>query len=167
MTEAENGEDELPRMFGDSRAVFAERGPDRRSAAETTGPPENPLQPTGIPQLRQLDPSSAVRLGRGDSVAAVLTGFGVVTFVATVIAGTLILYNAKSVGAFSNPWDSTRVAIGLAVLAVGLILSALLIGVSRAISYLLGVLRLSAHAVRLLESAGDHLANQSGMVRSD
>ncbi len=80
-------------------------------------------------------------------VATALTALGAVSFVTTIVVGSLILYNAKRVGAFSNPWDSTRVAIGLAVLAVGVILSALLVGVSRVIEYLVADLRLRAREV--------------------
>ena len=91
-----------------------------------------------------MDPAHAVRLGRGDGVATLLMALGLLVFVATIIIGSLILYNAKTVGAFSDPWDSTRVAIGLAVLAIGTVQSALLVGLSRTISYLLANLRYRA-----------------------
>ena len=138
---ADEDADEPIRLFGDPRASRIERRPERRSS----WPPD-----TGEPPPRSLGAiaaAPAARLGRGDIVATALTALGAVSFVVTIIVGSLILYNAKRVGAFSNPWDSTRVAIGLAVFAVGIILSALLLGVSRVIEYLVADLRLRAHEV--------------------
>ena len=134
-------------MFGDPRAQFAERGPDRRAPDTGSTPHLTPL----VSQQRRHrpDPSSALRLGRGDHVATALLILGLLSLTATIVAGSLILYNAKTVGAFSNPWDSTRVAIGLAVYAIGIILSALLIGLSRAITYLLAVFRQQARETGL------------------
>lgn len=157
---AEFDEEPAIKLFGDPRAKFVERGPDRRieqTIAPATMSRELLPRPAGPPAssgLRSIDPSHAVRLGRGDGVATALTVLGVMVFGATTIAGTLILYNAKNVGAFSNPWDSTRVAIGLAVLAVGIVQSAILIGLSRAVSYLLAILRLRSIDAQELHSAG-------------
>lgn len=141
MSDQHGAEDSI-RLFGDPRAQFAERGPDRRSPDTGTTPHRTPVaqqQPRTRP-----DASSALRLGRGDPVATALLVLGLLSLTATIVAGSLILYNAKTVGAFSNPWDSTRVAIGLAVFAIGSILSALLTGLSRALTYLLGVFRQQA-----------------------
>lgn len=138
---ADEDVDEPIRLFGDPRAAQIERRPERRSS----WPPD-----ASEPQRRPLGAIAAApvaRLGRGDIVATALTALGAVSFVVTIIVGSLILYNARRVGAFSNPWDSTRVAIGLAVFAVGIILSALLLGVSRVIEYLVADLRLRAHEV--------------------
>ena len=127
-------------MFGDPRAHFVERGPERRTPDSDPAAPLTPISPQQ--RLHRPDASSALRLGRGDPIATALLVLGILSFAATIVAGSLILYNAKTVGAFSNPWDSTRVAIGLAVLAIGAVLSALLVGLSRAIAYLLAVFRL-------------------------
>jgi len=136
--EREGAEDPI-RLFGDPRAHFVDRGPERRAPDPDVAPLHTPLSS----QLHhpRPDASSALRVGRGDPVATALLVLGVLSFAATIVAGSLILYNAKTVGAFSNPWDSTRVAIGIAVFAIGTVLSALLIGTSRAITYLLAVFR--------------------------
>lgn len=91
-------------------------------------------------------------------MAAALMVLAVLVLASTAIAGTLILYNAKAVGAFSNPWDSTRVAIGLAVLALGIVHTALLVGVSRAITYMLGSVRIRECEVEAMlhRSNGHH-----------
>lgn len=150
MTDTAASDDEpAVKLFGDARSKFVERGPDRRRSAPgpTTALAATSRDVTprpGIPPAtrRTIDPAHAIRLGRGDGVATALSVLGVMVFGVTIIAGTLILYNAKDVGAFSNPWNSTRVAIGLAVVAVGLVQSAILIGLARAVSYLLALLRL-------------------------
>ena len=136
--EQEGAEDPI-RLFGDPRAHFIDRGPERRTPDPDVAPLHTPLSA----QLHhhRPDASRALRVGRGDPVATALLVLGALSFTATLVAGSLILYNAKTVGAFSNPWDSTRVAIGIAVFAIGTILSALLIGTSRAITYLLAVFR--------------------------
>lgn len=151
MTEAGNVESEPVKLFGDPRSPLIERGPDRR----TTEPrphrdvlPWGPAAPGGE-VFRGVDPGHAVRIGRGDGVATALAVLGVLVFGSTIVAGGLILYNAKNIGAFRNPWDSTRVAIGLAVLAVGIVQSAILVGLSRAISYLLAGLRLRTREAEL------------------
>jgi hypothetical protein len=128
------------RLFGDPRSALVQRGPERRHDQVITA--ASPDLTSLSMKSRQIDPGHALRSGRGDGFAAVLMVLGIMVFVATVITSTLILYNAKNVGAFSNPWDSTRVAIGLAVLAVGLVQSVILIGLSRVTSYLLAILRL-------------------------
>lgn len=142
--EANIAEAEPPiKLFGDPRSPLVERGPDRRTIS--AGPSEPVSRSVALEQpgvRRYSEPGHALRSGRGDAVSTGLAVLAVLVFAATVIAGSLILYNAKTVGAFSNPWDSTRVAIGVTVLAVGIVQSALLIGVSRAIAYLLGGLRL-------------------------
>lgn len=159
MEPSSDSDDEPTRLFGDARSPLVQRGPDRRSDSDGTGA-HIVAAPSRL--MSRMDASSAVRLGGGDLVASLLAGFALVTFVATIIGGILILYNAKTNGAFSNPWDSTRVAIGIAVLAIGLVLSALLLGVSRAISYLLASLRLRAldlemHGDDRLTAVGDDL----------
>lgn len=136
----DTGGEPAVKLFGDPRSKFIERGPDRRAAPTTVS--RDLVRATGEPTGRQMDPVRAVRAGRGDGVATALAVLGVLLFGASMIVGTLILYNAKDVGAFSNPWNSTRVAIGIAVFAIGIVQSALLIGLSRAISYLLASVRL-------------------------
>ena len=96
-------------------------------------PPE--LGAQALP-ARHLNSGYALRSGRGDGFATVLMIAGILVLGGTIVAGVLILYNAKSVGAFRNPWDSTRVAIGIAVLAIGIVQAAILLGLSRALSYL-------------------------------
>ena len=137
-------EEETPaKLFGDPHSQLIERGPERRAIESApNGDPAGrgrPLEDNG--RRRPSEPGHVLRSGRGDSVATGLIVLAVLVFGSTVIAGTLILYNAKTIGAFSNPWDSTRVAIGVSVLAVGLVQSAILVGVSRVISYLLGTIR--------------------------
>lgn len=144
---ADSDEEPAVKLFGDPRSKFVERGPDRRTPATTVTPlPSRELSRTAQQPAttghRSMDPAQAIRLGRGDGVATALSVLGVLVFGTTVITGAIILYNAKNVGAFRNPWDSTRVAIGLAVLAVGIVQSAILVGLSRAVSYLLAILRL-------------------------
>lgn len=128
------------KLFGDPRSAVVYRGPERRTesvAADDHSSPSTAAPPT----IRYVESHPTIRLGRGDGFATFLLVLGVLVFGVTVVAGTLILYNAKNVGAFSNPWDSTRVAIGSAVLAVGTVQAALLVGLSRATSYLLALLR--------------------------
>lgn len=140
------------KLFGDPQSRFVERGSDRRRSTPTNpdatavvaADPTVRLPAPGGVTHRSLDPAQAVRLGRGDAVATALSVLGILVLGVTIIVGTLILYNAKNVGAFSNPWDSTRVAIGLAVLAVGIVQSAILIGLSRVTAYLLAILRMRA-----------------------
>lgn len=128
MSDVAGGEGEAVQLFGDPRSKFIERGPDRRS--------------TPVESSEAASPASA--LGRNHSLASsrpddvlstALAVLGLLVFGAAIIAGALILYNAKSVGAFRNPWDSTRVAIGITVLAVGIVQAAILIGLSRLLSY--------------------------------
>lgn len=129
------------KMFGDPRSVDVYRGPERRdegagSAVATRRQGEGPspvVISTEVP---------SVGLGRGDGFATFLFGLAVVVVLVTVVIGTLILFNARNQGAFRNPWDSTRVAIGLAVLAVGTIQSVLLFAASRIMTYLVVLLRL-------------------------
>lgn len=141
----DDGEDQVDdpsgRLFGDPRSAYVQRGPERRAADEAgyVRPPE--LGAQALP-ARHLNSGYALRSGRGDGFATVLMIAGILVLGGTIVAGVLILYNAKNVGAFSNPWDSTRVAIGVAVLAVGLVQSVILIGLSRVTSYLLAIMRL-------------------------
>lgn len=153
MTDTAASDDEPAiKLFGDPRSKFVERGPDRRRSDTGSSPVLAATSPEVTPRSatppsatrRTLEPTHALRLGRGDSVSTVLSVLGVLVFGSTIIAGTLILYNAKDVGAFRNPWNSTRVAIGLAVLAVGIVQSAILIGLSRVTAYLLAILRMRA-----------------------
>lgn len=128
-------------LFGDPRSSFVQRGPERRVEDAPGARSDLALL---APPIRHFDPGHALRTGRGDGFATMLMVLGVLVFGASIIAGSLILYNAKNVGAFSNPWDSTRVAIGVSVLAVGVVHSVLLIGLSRVTSYLLAILRMRA-----------------------
>lgn len=112
------------RLFGDLQSGFVERGPERRSAG-----PGSATMDGGVVRHAYVHPAS-----RGDVLSTVLAVLGLLVFGTAVIAGGLILHNAKTVGALRNPWDSTRVAIGLAVLAIGVVQSAILIGVSRILS---------------------------------
>ena len=117
-------------MFGDPRSKFVVRGPDRRSGTAMGDPSGDPT-----PQLG-LDPHPP-HAGRSNLMSTALAVLGLLVFGTSIIAGSLILYNAKTVGAFSNPWNSTRVAISLAVFALGIVLSAILLGLSRVLTLLL------------------------------
>ena len=146
--EAPVPDDVAVRLFGDPLSAVIYRGPERRSPSdpEAGGLSSRDLQ--HLPALtheRHMEPIPTIRTGKGDGYATLLFVLGVTVLVITIGTGSLILYNAKTVGAFSNPWDSTRVALGLAVLAVGIVQSALLVGLSRATSYLLALLRLRSH----------------------
>lgn len=129
------------KLFGDPRSADVYRGPERRSAATPAASTPSGGASTALPRHTEVP---SVGLGRGDGFATFLFVLGTLVLLVTVVVGTLILYNARNVGAFSNPWDSTRVAIGLAVLAVGITQSALLIGLSRVTTYLVVLLRLRA-----------------------
>lgn len=145
-------------LFGDPRsAEHVARGPDRRAShrPEVAEPAPEALHTDEhhiavVP--RSPTPGRALRLGRGDGWATALTTLGIIVFAASVISGGLILNNAQAVGAFSDPWNSNRVAIGLAVLGVGISQAALLIGVARAITYQLATLRLKMYE---LDHAGE------------
>lgn len=120
---------EAVQLFGDPRSKFIERGPDRRLT-------EDPQT-----EVKSLTPAFALEgvhanIRRNDIAPTAFAVFGLLVFGAAVIAGGLILYNAKSVGAFRNPWDSTRVVIGITVLAVGVVQATILLGLSRVLSYL-------------------------------
>ena len=151
--QVELGDDSPVKLFGDPRASHVTRGPERRASKVIEGAhAETHLEiirgdgdhhPSVIP--RSPGPGRALRLGRGDGFATSLNALGVLVLSGSIIAGCVILYNAKNVGAFSDPWNSDRVAIGLAVLGVGISLGALLLGVARAITYQLATLRLKMH----------------------
>lgn len=154
-SDAAEPDDDTPiRMFGDPRSEFVQRGPDRRRtvAAPTPVPVEHHeehvirLEAEHLPPHRG-DSARALRIGRGDAIATILNVAGFLLFGATLVMSAIIFSNAKNVGAFSDPWNSNRVAIGFAVLALGLIDSALLIGVARVISYQLATLRLKLRAL--------------------
>lgn len=127
------------KMFGDPRSALITRGPDRRVAHRATdsaaAPPAAALPSSAAALIRAPRTSRAIRLGGGDTVGAMLWFLGILVLIAAAMFGTLILVNARSLGAFSNPWNSNRVAIGLTVYALGSVHGALLIGVSRAITY--------------------------------
>jgi len=142
------------KLFGEGR-TFVERGQDRRSiavehaAATATRAHVEAVRhdpPAFVAGSRAHEADRALRLGRGDALASGLTALGVLVFVVTIVAGTIILNNARDVGAFSNPWNSNRVAIGLGVLAFGIIHTALLLGVARAIAYQRASARLQMRA---------------------
>jgi len=141
---SDHTEAEPVRMFGDPLSAFVQRGPDRRASSEDINVEalrrEIDLHLTAA--HRKAGPGRAARLGHGDGYAMALNILALIVFVVTIVAGTVILYNAKDVGAFANPWDSSRVAIGLVVLGVGIVHSAILLGVARAITYQLAALRL-------------------------
>lgn len=142
--------DEPIRMFGDPRSALVTRGPERRAtlvrhlAAEPGH--DHPHDPD-----HNVTPARGLRLGKGDGFATALNFLGILVFIASTVMGAIILYNANHYGALSDPLDSNRVAIGLAVLALGWVHSAVLIGVARALTYQLASLR-----VKLLESNRDH-----------
>lgn len=143
----EGAAEEPIKMFGDPRSAFVQRGPDRRRTVTPTDEATVEAIRREIEQhlsaaARNRGRVSAVRSGRGDAYSTALSALGVVVFLVSVVAGSIILYNAKSVGAFSDPWDSSRVAIGLVVLGLGIVHAAILLGVARAITYQLAALRL-------------------------
>lgn len=165
--------DEEIALFGDPRSAQVVRGPDRRRGDHDGDRPlfDAAHAPNHLDIVRgegdhhviisrAAGPGRALRLGRGDGFAATLTILGVVLFVASVVSGALILYNAQDVGAFSDPLNSNRVAIGFAVLGVGIALSALLVGLGRAITYLLATLRLRLHELDQA-SATQHTTNHT------
>lgn len=90
---------------------------------------------------RATDIDSGVRLNRGTGFATFLLVSGWLLFGATLIAGGLIIYNAQEVGAFSNPWNSTRLAVGIAVLSIGLTQSILMIALSLVMTQLQTLMR--------------------------
>lgn len=124
--EAGASDDSTVQLFGDPRSKFVERAAERRSVVDDG-------DITGLGGLPSLP---AGRRGRDDGIATALMVLGVMVFGGTVIAGTLILINARDVGAFRNPWNSTRVAIGIAVFAIGLVQSAIVLGLARVLSHL-------------------------------
>lgn len=149
-------------LFGDPRSAHVVRGPDRRRNDAERPQFDVAHAPNHLDIVRgegdhhvvvprTTGPGRALRLGRGDGFATALNILAVVLFASSLIGGSLILYNAQDVGAFSDPLNSNRVAIGLAVLGVGIALSALLAGVARAITYQLATLRLRLHE---LDQAG-------------
>lgn len=123
---AGSGDPSQVKLFGDPRSKFVERGPDRRVAQPS------PANINGV-AAHDAPPHHSTR---SDFLSTALAVLGLLVFGSALITGVLILYNAKTVGALRNPWDSTRVAIGLAVLALGVVQSAVLIGVSRILSML-------------------------------
>ena len=128
MSDVAGGEGEAVQLFGDPRSKYIERGPDRRSTPVESSEAASPALALGT--------DHSLASSRPDDVlSTALAVLGLLVFGAAIIAGALILYNAKSVGAFRNPWDSTRVAIGITVLAVGIVQAAILIGLSRVLSY--------------------------------
>ncbi len=129
MTDVAGGEGDAVQLFGDPRSKYIERGPDRRLGASDAPAPGEAIPQLGVDAGQANTPT-------GDWLSTVLAVLGLFVFGSAIIAGALILYNAKSVGAFRNPWDSTRVAIGIAVLAIGIVQAAILLGLSRALSYL-------------------------------
>lgn len=147
-----SGADDAPvKLFGDPRSAMAARGPDRR--ARTNDDDQRAadarsavlaleIERHHLTTERASGAGRALRLGRGDGFATALNVLGVLVFATSVIAGSIILYNANDVGAFSDPFNSNRVAIGLAVLALGIVHSAILVGVARAITYQLASVRL-------------------------
>ena len=131
MSDEAGGDGNTVQMFGDPRSKFIERGPERRAAED---PP---------PEVKDSTPAFVLdgihaNARRSDVAPTAFAVLGLLVFGAAVIVGGLILYNAKSVGAFRNPWDSTRVAIGITVLAIGMVQAAILLGLSRVLSYLAG-----------------------------
>ncbi|MFN8052111.1 MAG: hypothetical protein U0Q22_11775 [Acidimicrobiales bacterium] len=149
--------DEAPiKLFGDPRSAHVQRGPERRSTdrPNVDHAAADLAAEAHLDQLRadndryaalaMRSPAAAraLRLGRGDGFATALNLLGGLVFGASVIAGAVILYNARSVGAFSNPWNSNRVAIGLAVLGVGISQAAMLVGLARVLTYQLATVRL-------------------------
>ena len=144
-------DDEPVKLFGDPRSALATRGPERRvrsddddhRAAEARAAlVALEIERHHLLTVRPFGAGRALRLGRGDGFATALNILSFVVFAISLGVGVIILYNAKDVGAFSDPFNSNRVAIGLAVLALGLIHAAILAGVSRAITYQLASLRL-------------------------
>ncbi|MCO5312176.1 MAG: hypothetical protein M9952_04465 [Microthrixaceae bacterium] len=118
------------RLFGDPRSGLI----DRRSPGTPT--------PEGAAMARRAtDIDSGVRLNRGTGFATFLLVSGWLLFGATLIAGGLIIYNAQEVGAFSNPWNSTRLAVGIAVLSIGLTQSILMIALSLVMTQLQTLMR--------------------------
>lgn len=151
--------DEPVKLFGDPRSGHVRRGPDRRVApdplASDAAVPDNHVPDNHVPEGvradgewhiytagRHHDFGRALRLGRGDSWATALNVLGMIVLVVSVVAGVLILNNAQDVGAFDDPFNSNRVAIGISVLGLGIVHAAILIGVARAITYQLAGLRL-------------------------
>lgn len=149
-------------LFGDPRSPLVQRGPDRRRS--------HPVEPSTQLEIEALrleverltathhstGPGRALRLGRGDGFATALNVLGLLVFVGTLIVSSLIFYNAQNVGAFSDPWDSSRVAIGCAVLSLGLVHAAVLIGVARAITYQLATLRLKIREAESVQARSVH-----------
>lgn len=159
---APTDDDEDVALFGDPRSAYVDRGPDRRRSSGERPPFDAEHAPNHLEIVRgegdhiavisrSTGTARALRLGRGDGFATALNLLGVVVFAASIVGGGLILYNAQDVGAFSDPLNSNRVAIGLAVLGVGVSLAAILVGVARAITYQLATLRLRLHE---LDQAG-------------
>ena len=129
MNDMAGSEGDAVQLFGDPRSRYIERGPERRISANESPAPGQAILPLGVDAGQANAP-------RSDLLSTVLAVLSLFVFGTAIIAGALILYNAKSVGAFRDPWDSTRVAIGIAVLAIGIIQAAILVGLSRALSYL-------------------------------
>lgn len=154
MTDADD--DSPVKLFGDPRSAVLTRGPDRRAKQERDETSVADaraamlaleLERHHLAALRPFGVGRALRLGRGDGFATALNVLGMLVFAGSLVAGVLILNNAQDVGAFSNPWNSNRLAIGIAVLALGFTHSAILIGVARAITYQLASLRLKMREV--------------------
>lgn len=152
--ETVNGE--LVKMFGGPRPAVIARGPDRRVNQRRREPfdslPFDRVPSSAAPVMRAPTTTHAVRLGGGDSVAEIMWFLGILVLIATVMFGTLILVNARIGTDFSNSWNSNRVAIGLTVFTLGAVHGALLIGVSRAITY-------HRAAFRLLSQVADQQKN--------
>lgn len=153
---APTGDGDEVALFGDPRSALVVRGPDRRRPEGERATFDADHAPNHLDLVRgegehlamiprSVGSGRALRLGRGDGFATALNVLGVVVFVSSVVGGALILYNAQDVGAFSDPFNSNRVAIGVAVVGVGVSLSAILVGVARAITYQLATLRLRLH----------------------
>lgn len=151
--------DEPVKLFGDPHVGHVVRGPDRRSgdanhASTSAGAPATGRSAEQWAARFEADHLAghrgdavrALRIGGGDTVATLLHVGGFLLLGLTLVMSGIIFSNAKNVGAFSDPWNSNRVAIGFAVLAVGLIDSAILIGLARVISFQLATLRLTLRA---------------------
>lgn len=125
---------------------------------------EPPIKRVGDLRLSTIErcsgPSEALRVRkhpdqghilRSDSGVAVANGLAVLSVIvlASTVTGALILYNAKNAGALRSPWDMARVAFGVAAPSTGIVNWALLIGLTRVITFQSGRVRVRERGLEL------------------